>query len=312
MAKQKGIQIRLIHVVAIALGILLLSAYGYINLGINLGPGEEGPPSGLVSVTKPLKFAVTDPLAGAAIASATVAIYDGAGVLLESLTTDSDGTKSSALPYESGATVRVKLSKTDYVTRWVDVVVPKMNPADAESLTTNFVALTTYNLGTYSIKATDQFGNSYSSGDELNFTNLSASTVTLTVTIYNTEDNSGYITSYDYLNEINLNAVLQTSTTGSDVTVTGAGSSSQRGTTSYWLKTVADDGLTRQLVGTTYVKAGVSSVSITLGKGALSLNDSQAFVLALYDYFDVSYFGQNGIGGPDATALATFNLTVSA
>jgi hypothetical protein len=263
-------------------------------------------------VNKPIKFALSDPLAGAAIGSANVYIYGSDKVLKESLTTVSDGTVTSALPYQSDSVIYVKVAKTGYVTRWFTVTVPKMSPADAQSLTSNFVPLQTYNLGTYTIKITDQFGNSYTSGGSLNFTALGATTVSVTITIYNTEDNSGYISSYDYLNSINLNAVLLSSTAGSSVTVTGAGSSVMRGTTTYWISVLSDDGLTRQLVGNQYVKPGVTSVTITFGKGSLTAGGSQAFTFTVYGYFDQNYFATNGIGGPDAVSLATFSLTLKA
>lgn len=298
------------HIFAIAAVIFLLWYGGYLSFN---APSSIQPPGqqdgNLVSVTKPLKFALSDPLGGSAIASAMVQIYGSDRVLKESLTTDSAGVVTSALPYASGDTIYVKIAKTGYVTRWYTVTVPKMTPADAQSLTTNFIALQTYNLGTYTIKVTDQFGNSYTSGGTLNFTNLGANTVTLTITIYNTEDNSGYISSHDMLNSINLGAVLLTSTAGSAVTVSGAGSSVTRGTTSYWIAPISDDALTRQLVGNQYVKPGVATVTITFGKG--SLTTTQAFTFNLMDYFDSGYFAQNGIGGPDAASLASFSLTLA-
>jgi hypothetical protein len=302
------------HIVAILLILFLLWYAGFFKIEVKQqvtqqpSAGEEN----LVSVNKPIKFALSDPLAGAAIGSANVYIYGSDKVLKESLTTASDGTATSALPYQSDSVIYVKVAKTGYVTRWFTVTVPKMSPADAQSLTSNFVPLQTYNLGTYTIKITDQFGNSYTSGGSLNFTALGATTVSVTITIYNTKDNSGYVSSYDYLNSINLNAVLLASTPGSSVTVTGAGSSVMRGTTTYWISVLSDDGLTRQLVGNQYVKPGVTSVTITFGKGSLTTGSSQAFTFALYGYFDQNYFATNGIGGPDAVSLATFSLTLKA
>jgi len=298
------------HIVAVLLIVLLLWYGGYIKFGIQPTPQPE---EELVSVNKPLQFAVVDPLAGGGLASASVTVYGTDKTLKESLTTASDGyTAQTALPYPSDTILYVKVSKTGYVTKWSQVVVPKMTPSDAQSLTTNYIPLQTINLGTYTIKVTDQFGNSYSSGGTLNFTALGTSTVSVTITIYNTEDNSGYVSSYDYLNGVNLNAVLLSSTAGSSVTVTGAGSSVMRGTTSYWISVLNDDGLTRQLVGNQYVKPGVTSVTITFGKGSLAAGGSQAFTFNLQDYFDQSYFAANGIGGPDAASLASFSLTLAA
>jgi len=308
----KGIKITWLHVVVVAVVVLFLFQAGYINWQVT-GPEEEEPPieTDLVSVNKPMKFALLDPLAGSAIPNASIMLYGADNVMRESLETGSDGTVTSALPYESDTVLYAMIEESGYVTKWTTVTVPKMSAADAESLSSNFVSLQTYDLGTYTIKVTDQFGNSYDSLDTLNFTTLGASSVTLTITIYNTEDNSGYISSYDRLNAVDLDAVMVTSTEGSDATVSGAGSGVTRGANSYWLSEVSPDGMTRQLVGSTYVKSGVTSMSITLGEGAIGANETQDFVFGLYGYFDMGYFMQNGIGGPDALLLTSFTLTVT-
>jgi len=298
-----------------AVVILFLMSAGYLQLGIagpDGGQDEGTPESELVSVNKPILFAVTDPLAGSAIGEASIAIYDD-DVLVESLTTDATkGTVTTALPYMSDTVLNVKISKSGYVTRWCEVVVPKMSPVDAEALSTNFVSLQTVNLGTFTIKATDQLGNMYSSGDTINFTSLGVSSVSLNMMITNTEDDSGYISSYDPINGIHLKAVMVASTTGSDVVVNGAGSHITRGTTSYWLSEINDDDLTKNLVGSTYESSGIATKSITIGKGALGSGETQVVTFALYVYFDPAYFAQNGVGGPDATVVATFSITLAA
>jgi len=316
MGRKMAVKLKGWHIAAILL-FFLAWYYGYINIPIPQRvvqpPSVPEPPRDeYVDVNKPIQFALTDPLGGAAIPSANIYIYGSDRVLKETLVTDSTGIKTSALPYRSGEVIYVKVAKEGYVTRWFTIVVPKMTRVDAQSLTSNFIALQTYNLGTYTIKATDQFGNSYNSGGTLNFTTLGANTVSVTFSIYNTEDNSGYISSYDFLNGINLNAVLLTSTGGSAVTVSGAGNSVVRGTTTYWITVLSDDGLTRQLVGQTYVKPGVTSVTITFNKGSLTAGSSQQFTFNVYIYFDQAYFAANGIGGPEAVSVASFTLTLAA
>ena len=292
---------------------LLLMSAGYIKLaGVPGGEGEPTPSQNLVDVNKPIKFAVMDPIGGSAVSGASVQIYDSAKVLKESLTADANGTAISALPYASGTILNVKVSASGYVTRFIPVTVPKMNQIDAQSSPYNFVSLETRNIGTYVIKAYDQFGNSYNSNDRINFTALGTNSITLQISIINTEDNSGWISSYDPINGVNLKAVLVSSTDGTDVTVTGAGSSVTRGSMTYWMTAVNDDAMTKQLVGNTYVKSGVTSMTITIGKGALTTNETQDFVFNLYGYFDPSYFAQNGIGGPDAILLTSFELTFTA
>lgn len=304
-----GYKIKPIHILVIA--ILAFGAWysGLFSLSIGNKPVTPNPPTqtqNQLTVNKPLKFSLNDPLKGAAIASATVYIYGPDKVLRETLTTASDGTITSALPYQSDSTLYVKVSKALYVTRWFTVTVPKMTQADAESLTTNYVPLQTYTLGTYTIKATDQFGNVYSTGNAMNFTTLGASTVTLNVGIYNTVDNTGYLSSSDYLNGIRNDAVFRISTTGSSVGLNGVGNYVMRGTTSYWSTTIPDDSLTRQLVGTQYTKSGVGTLTITLTKGTLAGN--QTITCNLYDYSDPTYFATNGTGGPNEASIGSFSL----
>lgn len=305
-----SIRIKGWHIVAIALIIVAMWYTGVLSFSIQ-GPQEQTPETQLVSVNKPLQFAVVDPLGGGGLASASVLVYGTDKVLKESLTTATDGyTAQTALPYQSGTTLYVKILKSGYVTRWMQVTVPKMTPTDAQAQTTNYISLQTVPLGTYTIKVTDQFGNVYTDGSDLNFTSLNVSTVSITISIYNTVDNTGYISSYDPLNGINLRSVLVLGTAGSDVSISGAGGSITRGTNSYWCITVNDDGLTRQIIGNQYVKPGVTSITFTINKGALSAGEEQDFTFTLYAYFDQTYFAQNGIGGPDASSLATFGLTL--
>jgi len=318
MARGGGISVG--WFIAILLIIVVGAWYlGYLQIPAGQtvpSPPSQQQPSQTVSVNKPLQFSLMDPLAGQAIGGATIYIYKPDKTLVETVTTSSDpatlGMARTINPYRSGETIYVKIVKSGYVTRWVPVTVPQMSQADAMSMQYNFIPLTTYSLGTYTIKIMDQFGNVYTSGGTLNFTALNAQTVTLSITIYNTKDNSGFISSRDIVNGIDLKAVLTASTIGSSVTVTGFSSSVQRGTTTYYMTAVNDDGLTRQLVGTQYVKPGVTTISITVGKGGLAAGQTQAFTFDLMGYFDPAYFAANGIGGPDAVQLATFSLTFAA
>jgi len=221
-----------IFILLIAVGLFGAWYFGYLQL--NVTPSPSPGPSDMVAVNKPLQFSLMDPLAGQAIGSASVLIYSPDKTLKESITTDSStypGRGITINPYKSGDTIYVKIVKAGYVTRWVPVTIPKMTYSDAQSLQYNFIPLQTYNLGTFSIKAFDQFGNTYSSGGTLNFTALGVNQITLTINLINTEDNSGYISSHDLLNNIDLKACVLASTTGSSVTVSGFSSSTQRGTT---------------------------------------------------------------------------------
>jgi len=272
-------------------------------------PGGGQTPSNLVDVNKPLQIAVEDPLNGIAISGATVKIIQGT-TTMETLTTSSTGIATSSLPYKSGTNLVLEVIATNYVTRFVPVTVPQMSPSDAQALTTNFVSLRDVKLGTPSIQV--MYNGVNYAGTTLNFTTLGVTSVTLTVSIYNTLPNSGWISSYDPVNQQNLNLVAQLYTTGSSVALTGL-SSVLRGTSTYYLQKVNDGysngqvvagGFSSQSIGGA-TTGGVFTYTFTIAKGSLAHGQTQAFTLQLYQSADPNLFAQTGTYGPDAAALGS-------
>lgn len=316
MAKNGGIKLTGTHIVLIAAVVLLLFAGGFLSLSgyqeADKDNEENETPivdDNLVDVNKPIQFSVIDPLGGASTTGASIYIYDEGKVLRETVTY-SAGAWKSAMPYESGETLYVKAAATNFTTRWFSLSVPQMTPSDAQASSVNFMELPIYKEGTWSIKVTDQLGNIYSSGSTLDFSSLGVSTVTLTVMIYNTVDNTGYTLSHDQLNNIDLGIAMLTNSTGSDVLVQGAGSSMSRGAQTYWAHELSADSLTKQIIGSNYAKPGITTMTVTIGEGSLS--STQTLKFSLMSYFDTDYFMTNGIGGPNASAETSFLLVLSA
>ena len=297
--------------------LLILAAawyFGYIQIpGFSVAPPSATPSQNTVAVTKPLKISVIDQWAGQAVSSATVKIYRGP-TLQESLTTDATGIATSALSYKSGEQLYIHVVKGN-AELWKTVEVPYMSPADAESLTVNPVNIQFYTLGTYTIKIMDSDGNAYTSGGTLNFTTLGKDVVTLTITVYNTVDNSGYISSYNpVLGEArNAYIVLELSGTNFDkVSIQGLPAKKDLAATSYYWIQVPDDGLVKYKVGNTYVKPGVYSITITVDGSALTSGDSVTAKFILKLFADDNLFVQRGVWSSE-TALdaATFTLTLA-
>lgn len=305
-----AVRISLAWLLAILLILFLAWNAGYIQSFLSqLNIVEKPLGEDMVAVNKPLLISVVDPVAGSAVSGATVYIYDGT-TLMETLTTDVNGQATTALRYPSGKQLNILVVSGDSKC-WYQVEVPYMNRVDAEAASTNYISIQFFTLGSYTIKAIDQFGNVYASGSTLNFTTLGADSVTLTIQIYNTVDNTGYKSSYDPLNKVYWKAVLVASASSPKSIWSGFDRTVDRGTTTYLLKVVPDDELVRQKVGTQYVKDGVYSFTVTINKGSLSgLGTSETWTLTLYVYFDPDYFAQTGIGSNDALAVATFNLVV--
>ncbi|MFA5366255.1 MAG: hypothetical protein WC325_13825, partial [Candidatus Bathyarchaeia archaeon] len=294
----------LIFIGAITLIAILYFNGTFANLGIsapNLPTGEDGK----VTVTKPLQFVVADPLGGTGkILSATIKLYDGT-TLADTLTTDgTTGLATTGIGYPSGKVFNVQVSKAGYVTRWETVPVPKMTSDDAQALTVNPIQLTTRTLGTYAITVQNSAGTAYTTADAINMTNYASTPMQLTVTLRNSVDNTGYISSYDPVSKVNLNPALLTSSSTSYMTIQNAGSYVPRGTVSNWVLVPTDGGLTKELVGGIYKQQGSQSFTITLYKGTLTSAANQTVTFDLYKYFDSSYYAQQGIGGPDAATAA--------
>lgn len=277
----------------------------FAGLGITT-PTLPGEGDGLVSVNKPLQVSVMDPLAGSALGAMTVRIYDGS-MLVETLTTAATGLATSSQPYQSGKVLNVHIvGNTTYAGRWTTVTIPKMNAADAQSLTTNYVLLSTRAIGTFEFRAVrDDTGAAVTNGTAINMTSFTTTPLKLTFTVANTADNTGWISSYDPISKVNLNAVTVISSGQSYMTVQNAGSYVSRGTTSNWLTTMNDDLITKQLVGSTYTKPGSQTFTVTVYAGSLTSAANQTVTLNLYKNFDTQYFSAQGVGGPDAATIAT-------
>lgn len=289
---------------------VVASAMGYIHipqLNIEKEAQTTQSQAGTIAVNKPLQITVHDSLKGTAVGGATVYIYKGTQ-LMETLTTDTNGQAVTGMPYRSGDVLNVLIVNGNSK-EWYTLKVPYMTPADAQSASYNPVVIPMFTLGSYVIKVTDQFGNVYSSGGTINFTALGTDTVTLTINIYNTQDNTGYKDSYDPINKVHWDAVLVASSATPDVVINGFQYTTSRGTTSYWLQPIPADQLVRQKIGNTYVKQGVASFTITVNAGSLAVNQTNTLTMTLYVYFDPQNFINTGIGSQDQLALATFSLT---
>lgn len=291
--------------------------FGAFNfLGVT-PPVQPAVPTALVSVNKPVQFSVMDEIAGSALGAMTINVYDGTQ-LLESLTTAETGLVTSSQPYASGRLLNVQIvGNTTHCYKWTVVTVPEMSAADAQSLTTNYVLLNGRTLGTFAIRIfNDSNGTSLTTTGVVNMSGYSSTPLQLTVTLANSVDNTGYVSSYDPLNRINLDAVVLTSSATSYMTIQNAGVYAPRGTVSNWLKVQNDDLITKHLVGGVYLKPGSQSYTVTIYSGSLpdgASGANQTVTFNLYKNFDTTYFAAQGIGGPNAAAIgsATFSLEFS-
>ena len=245
-----------------------------------------------------------DPLGGSAINAATVYVYQGSQ-LQETLTTTTSGVANSTRPYVSGTVLNIKVVEASHVTKWIPVTIPKMSPADSVSLASNYIGLETLTTGTFAIRIVRADTGASVADSTVNMTDYGSTPLNLEITVANSVDNTGYVSSYDPLNNINLNGVLKTGSTTSYLTVQNAGTYAPRGTISNWLLTCNDNLITKHLVGGTYVKPGAQTFTISIYKGSLTSAANQTLTFDLYKYFDSTYFAAQGVGGPEAATMAT-------
>ncbi|MEM4273967.1 MAG: hypothetical protein QW420_06405 [Candidatus Caldarchaeum sp.] len=302
----------------IAIGIFLMIFWVFIipalqqNLGIVGGGGQTTTTVGnLVDVTKPVKFAVIDSYAGSGVSSAAVTVYKGS-VISESLSSGSDGTVQTALTYRSGEQLNVKVVKGTSV-YWARVTVPKMSPADAQSLGYNPVEIRTYTLGTYTITVIRSTGASMTNGGTFNFTSQGVTQETFTVSVFNTADNTGFKSSEDPINNRRLGAFLEVTLSGSNFDkfiVSGLQGYRTTGSSNSWTRTVSDNELSRIKVGDTVIQPGSFSVSITVDSSPASVGNTAVLTIRLNVKADEQRFLQLGDKGPDATVAATFTINL--
>ena len=303
--RKKGIPAWLVGLV-----ILLLIAWylGYIQIPIPTPISQVEVQQGVI-VNKPLKIAVIDQFAGSAVASASVKIYEGQ-TLKESLTTGSDGTVTTALNYRSGQVLNILVTSSNSK-EWFTVEVPRMNPEDAESMSYNPIELRFFTLASISLAVRDSAGNVYSDGGSLNKTTL-GNTVTLTISWYVANDNTGFVSSEDPINNLKWLGVLYAKCYGTNyetISITGFDGAYAIGTTNWFYHVIPDTDLTKYKVGNTYVYSGTGSITINLDLTGYS-GDAADLVLYLVVYTDPTYHQSKASFGPDAVTLATFTLNI--
>ena len=305
-----------------------------IKTGSILGSGTTPTPTPAGGVasgqSEPLQFVLSDNLAGGAISGATIKVYTSTSQLKDSLTTTPSGVANTTTLWQAGQTGYVEVSKTLYVSECIPFTVPATVTNGLYNAPSYYIPLTDCVLGTYSILCHDQYGNVYTTTNTINVTALNGGTVaapttsvTLTFTVYDSVSNTGYITTFDSLYNVNQAAAIDMYTTGSSVSLPSGiqgGVTAQvfpRGSNTYWSTTLPDSGLTSQKIGQNQVQAGQTGYSITINLAALAHGSTQVFYTNLVAPFDQTYYQANGVGGPNAVSPLTattgvFTFTIQA
>ena len=211
------------------------------------GTAGCNPPAGYTCTSLPLGLSLTNPMAGGAITSQDIKLYNGLATT-ETPQTGSGGTVTSALTYQSGQALTAYMTGNSLVTLYQPFVVPP-NPTGNTGLTTIQVPLYNFLLGGWTGTAfwqvTGSGGTTFTDNTQYFWSQFPSTTsTTITVNINEPTNNRGYKTSYDILNALTQYLVVEASDAASATeTIPNSQFFNKVGTTSYW-QWIMPDGLT--------------------------------------------------------------------
>ncbi len=286
------------------------------SVNTNANPNDNVA-SGLEDYTGELKFFVGDELAGGGVASATIKIYKGR-TSYDSLTTDSDGTKTSGKTYKSGDNLDIKVTSGSSVT-WFSYIVPKVSNSFIQSgndigVPDMLIRLYTAWSSQVSIGGTSYDGTTVGQTNITGAKNLATGSrpgtdsFSISVSITEGTDNKGYRSSYDAIEGYWLKTYLHVSVNGTafeDINITGMDAGEEKGSTMHYVEVLDDKGLSRWKVGNNYEEGYQGQVSVTMtvsltGYNATSANiQFQVIAFANWDNFKAT-----SSWGPSAVTVA--------
>lgn len=288
---------------------------------IRLMHGEEPPLVEDVRVNKHIDWQVLDEWGGGGVSTAYIYVYDSQLRKYEgdgsAYKTGTDGTLESGIAYWSDTKLKVYVVKSD-AKAWYDVTVPRMAKTDAETATTIPITLRFFlEIGSTTDPTFTLIhqGTTISDGGSYNKT-TSGNTRVFTFSIFCEDDNTGYMESYDPLNDINWYAMVylkQHTGNYADISLTGWDGSYEKGSAMWYHKKVTADGvngITKYKVGNDYKWAGTWSFSFTGDFTGYSGDDTD-WDIDVYIYSDPDYREAKSSYGPDSVQLAsTFDVDI--
>ena len=283
-----------------------------ITQGGNVAAATQGA-GALTNYNDNLDFYVGDKYAGGGVASATIKIYMGTQQY-DSLTSGSDGSISSGKKYQSGDVLDIQVTKSSSIT-WFQWTVPQVKESFLSSGTN--LAVPDLLISQYTAWTTMfTVGSSSYDGATLGQTNLTGAKnlgtgsrpgtnqFTATISVSEGTDNKGFISSYDPINKIWLNAYIYMWVNGtaySDVSVTGFEHAQDKGSTMHYAHELTGESITKWKSGNDYLLPGSTAFPFTVdlsGYNATSAN--LGFKVVAWGNWD--YFMQRSSWGPNSVS----------
>lgn len=195
---------------------------------------------GLCAAALPVQGTIIDALTGSVVNAPTLNIYQGI-LNPASPTVSSGGVFTTGGGYNTGTTLLLKISGASTVTEYLPFIVPPITCGSNQS--NNVVNIYTITLGSWTITAAGQGGTTFTSGNQYFLSQLPAGaggTNTITITFSESNNNQGYHSTVDILNNLVQNFVVQIKDTATGLSLSGLPRSQTVGTTRYWLINCAD------------------------------------------------------------------------
>lgn len=301
-----------------AASLMRLSGTGFGGFTWPWGQAEDDQKTGQYGAELPINIIVNDEYKGGTVASATVKVYEvGAAKATETLTTGTDGSKTGSVKYESGDVLDIYVVKSNSKMWFHDIRVPFYTTEYmAAQKTAHDVSVDFWTLGTYGISVVGPDGVSISNNGNLNKTETAiGSTPTLTITIRNTADDTGFLSSEDpvegYVDQ--TLCFIKTTGTNAEKVVMSSPRWARKdiGTDYYWGGRVADADLTRILDSDGTVKQnGVYTFDMKLDLTSYT-GDAADLIIYVEAYTCWEYFNYyGGAFGSDAVELTTITINL--
>ena len=293
----------------------------------------------LCSVTKPMQITAFNAYSGAALNAPQLEIRSGSAPygLSQNASASSSGVVTTASAYTSGTPLKIMTYAASTVRQWLDVTVPPMTCGD--NSTNNVMSIYALVLGAWTAQVTGA-GSTFTDGNSYIITQFTGNTVDITFNLSEDTANAGYKTSFDPIRNAYYGFVIEVSTGGSSLSITGFQKSAVKGSTTYYFKACPDGvsgtgfgktggqgqfqvkvgtdsqgyaqgctgSLSEQTIGTDVI-GGTASFTYTVAVGSLAAGSTQDVDTQWRRNADINkYINENDYGAYDAQVGSTFDL----
>ena len=278
------------------------------------------------SSSLPLTVSVTDKYGNYAdTGDGTITVYQN-GAVVGGPTGLSDNTVIFSNVFVTpGEVFSILFTQSDQssLAEWFPNVVVPSSSSLIQSTQTYAIPIVTFTLGTYSIAMSDQSNNAYTGGGCFNETagtghqcgggSATASKPgvnpsNLFLTVANSATNTGYTSTFDPVDNLQLSSLLVISGAGA-ASFSGCGQTFTRSGTFYCVTALVDAQLSCQKIGQSLTCAS-SRTSITVAPGTISHGSSETETITMYVDANANNFQSIGSWGPYAQTAATTTLKI--